>query len=348
MAEIGKYIYGIINSNKKFFFDSGRVTAYGEGYTIPYQDISALVSDSEIADYTHLPQNALALQLVRHQRLIEKIMNTGFTVIPMRLGTFARDETEVKDILNKGYSLIKQILERIGNKIEIDLVATWSDFNLMLKEAGEEREIKEFKERFLSDPKGVSVDDQIKAGEMVKKALDKRRERDAEEIQKSLKAVSEDSKMHEIMDDKMVINTAFLISKDGGKEFDRRVEKLNRQFAEKLNFRSVGPLPPYSFYTLEIKRLWFEEVDWARKRLGLKDVLGKDEIKKAYQRSAFLWHPDKNPDIPDIEKEFDEVTKAYGILADYCRTCEQAGEKETYSFKEEDFKKNGMLIKVKE
>lgn len=347
MAEIGKYIYGIINSNKEFFFDSYGVTTYEEGHTIPYQDISALVSDSEIADYTHLPKNALALQLVRHQRIIEKIMNSGLTVIPMRLGTFTKDETEVRDILNKGYSLIKRIMEKISNKIEIDLVATWSDFNLILKEAGEEEEIKEFKERFLSDPKGVSVEDQIKAGEMVKKALDKRREGYAEDIQKSLKAMSEDSKVHELMDDKMVINTAFLIDKARIKGFDRRVEELDMQFAERLNFRSVGPLPPYSFYTLEIKRLWFEEVDWARKRLGLKDVSGKDEIKKAYQRSAFLWHPDKNPAIPGIEKEFDEVTRAYRILADYCQVCEQTGQ-ETYSFKAEDFKRNGMLIKVKE
>jgi len=40
-------------------------------------------------------------------------MNLEYTIIPMRLGTFAADENDVKDILNKGYNLIEDIFKKI-------------------------------------------------------------------------------------------------------------------------------------------------------------------------------------------------------------------------------------------
>lgn len=92
----------------------------------------------------------------------------------------------------------------------------------------------------------------------------------------------------------------------------------------------------------------FEDIDWARKKLGLRnDFATKNEIKKAYQALAFSSHPDKNPDTPGIEKEFNEVTNAYKVLLDYCKACEQAGQGDSYSFKEEEFKKNAILVKLK-
>jgi len=351
MRKIGKYIYGIIDFNTDFHLCASKSSSESsttvEGcevervYTIPYRDVSAVVSDSEIVDYTSLPKDVVARYLIRHQRIIEKVME-NLTIIPMRIGTFAYDAGEVSYILSKGCRLIKEIFDRISDKIEIDVAATWSDLNLILKEVGEEEEIKVFKESLLVNSGGVTVDDQMKVGVMVKKALDTKRERTALEIQKELKNISQDFRIHELMDDKMVANVAFLINKSDHKDFERIIEELNARFNEKLNFRCVGPLPPYSFYTLEVKKFSFEEIDWARKRLGLvKDFVAKGEIKKAHQALAFALHPDKNPNTPGIEREFDEVTKAYKTLWEYCQG-------EGCSFDEEEFKKNSILVRVKE
>lgn len=345
-----KYIYGIIEASEEKLFDLCGFAAYEEVYphtkdfgvgvyTIPYQDISAVVSGSPFLDYTTLPKNQVAKYLLAHQQVIEGVMDS-YTIIPMRLGTFADNDEEVKEILTKGYSTIKNIFEGIKESREIDVVATWSDFSSVLREVSEEGEIKEFKQTILNKKEGVTVDDQMKIGVMVKNHLNQKREKYALEIQTSLNKVSESIKVHELMDDKMVINTAFLISKDKQKDFDRKVEELNTKFAEKLNFRCVGPLPPYSFYTLEIKKMQFEEIERARKRLGLNDFVSKDKIKKAYQRLAFSFHPDKNPNTPGIEKEFDEVTKAYNLLWEYCQ-------KDSCSFKEDGFKKNAILVRLR-
>lgn len=351
---MGKYIYGIIprlrsgqvNSNKELFFGPRGITACEEVYTIPYRDISAVASESEAVNFTHLPKDAVARYLIRHQQAIEKVMER-FTIIPMRLGTFVCNDDEVRYILAKAYPIVKDIFNKASDKIEVDVAATWSDLNSVFKEIGEEKEIREYKERLSVNPKAITLDDQMKVGVMIKKALDKKREKCALEIQNTLKAVSQDFKAHGLMDDKMIINTAFLIDRAKREYFDKEVEKLNARFKERLNFRCVGPLPPYSFYTLEIKKVNFEEVDWARKRFGLNDIATKEEIKRAHQAKALITHPDRNPDIPGIEKEFNEVMEAYKILDDYCRACEQAGQRKSYSFNEEEFKKNAILVKVR-
>ncbi|MEW5767349.1 MAG: GvpL/GvpF family gas vesicle protein [bacterium] len=349
MNKTEKYIYGIINSNEEKSFTPEGITTGEKVYTIPGQDISAVVSDSQIVDYDYMTKDALARHLIKHQQVIEGIM-PEYTIIPMKLGTFASDKNQVKDILSKGGRVIQDVFAKISHKIEIDLTATWSDFNAVLKEVGEEKEIKEFKERLLTNPKEITVENQMKVGAMVKKALDEKREKYAELIQNALKTLSQDLKTHELMDDKMIINTAFLIDKDKQKDFDLKIEELDIKFAEKLNFRCVGPLPPYSFYTLEVKKMEWEEIEWARERLGLlNDVTTKDEIKRTYQRLAFSFHPDKNPDVPDIGEEFDEITTAYHILVDYGQALEQAGQKERRFFKEEEFEEKAiLLVKVRE
>jgi hypothetical protein len=341
MSEIGRYMYGIIKSDGDEI--SHHTKGLGAGvYTVPYQDIAAVVSDSEIVDYAHLPKDEAARRLVRHQQVIEKVMEHFFPVIPTRLGTYGVDNDEVRHILAKGYPIIKDIFPKITDKVEIDVVATWSDINLILKKLGEEKEIKEFKQKLLANPEAITIDDQIKIGSMVKDNLDQRREKYALQIHDALGTVSQDFKEHEVMDDTMVSNTAFFIDKANSKNFDNRVEELNANFAEKLNFRCIGPLPPYSFYTLEVKKLQFEEIEWARKKLGLNGLTAnRGEIKKAYQRTAFYSHPDKKPDKSGMGKEFNEITRAYKFLLEYCQD-------DHCSFGQEDFTKYSLIVQIRE
>ena len=50
--------------------------------------------------------------------------------------------------------------------------------------------------------------------------------------------------------------------------------------------------------------------------LGVQRDASGAEIKKAYRALAQVHHPDKNPDNPEAEERFKQISAAYDILGD--------------------------------
>ena len=50
--------------------------------------------------------------------------------------------------------------------------------------------------------------------------------------------------------------------------------------------------------------------------IGVSKNATQDEIKKSYRKLALKYHPDRNPDNNDAEKNFKEAAEAYSILSD--------------------------------
>jgi len=309
----GKYIYGIINSGEQILRNNDEFGIY----TIPFQDVSAVVSDSEITDYTHIPANMAAQHLVRHQIVIERVMK-DFNIIPMRLDTVLLSADEVAQALEKGKELIKEIFSKIKNRIEMDVTAAWSDINSVIREVAEEEEIKTFRQALAGKKEGITTDEQIKMGFFIKNYLSIRKNEYAEVILDSLKTIADSQKNYDCPDDAMIVNAAFLLNRDAQQGFEIKLDELNDSFEERVKFRCVGPLPVYSFYSLEVKKMKYEDITWAAQKLELSGFTTKDDIKKAYKNSAFMCHPDRQPDTKKAVLEYNEITKAYRLLSEYC------------------------------
>ena len=310
----GRYIYGVIKEDEKKSFN---VNADEEVYTIIYQDIACVVSNSPVQDYSSMLKETLGGFLVKHQTTIEKIMK-DYNIIPMKFGTFVSDNEEVLEVLKKGYPRFKELFSAMDGKIELDVAATWNDLNSIIKETGEQdKQIKEFKAEIAKKLPSETLQDRIKIGMMLKNTLDKKKEVEQAHIIDFLRKATCDFQKHQVMDDKMILNCAFLLEKNKEPNFDTMLKDLDKEYEQKVDFKCVGPLPPYSFATCQLKRIEHSRINEAKKLLGLEEKASLDEIKERYQQFAQKNHPDKHQEGQSNQpEEFEKTTKAYKLLAD--------------------------------
>jgi DnaJ-class molecular chaperone len=75
----------------------------------------------------------------------------------------------------------------------------------------------------------------------------------------------------------------------------------------------------------------FDEIDEARRLLGLEEETTLKEIRSAYRKMVSRYHPDKHMD--DDSSQYEETMKklnwAYKVLTEYCRDYK-------YTFRVED------------
>ncbi|RTY81527.1 hypothetical protein EKL97_07600 [Flavobacterium sp. LS1P28] len=346
MTTKGIYIYGIVPN----FYSTDIFKSFENSgiYAIPFQNISAIVSDRESAHIDYLDRESLGYLLVHHQKTIEELMEKGFNMlIPMRLGTIVNSKEEVIKILANGHDLVIDTLNKIETLTEIDLVVTWADFSNTLIEIGNHPEIIAIRDDILKKTDTLSQIDQIKIGMLVQEKVKEKNTKVETNILDSLSSISLDIKSHEVMNDEMVANSAFLINRNKKEKFEQIIDQLDEEYKGLLNFKLVGPLPCYSFYTIEVKELDQENVAQAKIELGLTIETSDSEIKRAYQEKAKEFHPDANQNNHNKEN-FNRINKAYHTLLEYSEA-ERQSSKESLTFKgKQKVNENLILIKIKE
>ena len=149
------------------------------------------------------------------------------------------------------------------------------------------------------------------------------------------------------MNDQMLTNSAYLINRNKKENFEQVLDKLDEDYKGMLNFKMVGPLPCYSFYTIEVKELNPEHVSQAKKELGLSETTSESEIKKAYQEKAKEFHPDVNQGNGSID-HFNRIKKAYQTLLEYLEAVSFASKEHVISMSNKKAIENLILVKIKE
>ncbi|MBS3819578.1 GvpL/GvpF family gas vesicle protein [bacterium] len=316
-----KYFFGIIKNHSPRKLGSIKDKKLGRVYSIPYRDIRGVVGHYPDSRFDWGTREEVAKKLVRHQTIIEKVMK-DFAIIPIKFGTLLGDEEEVKKVLQKGYKEFKESLEKFKKKIELDLAVSWEDFNSEVKKVVNENEkIRRFKEEIAEKQKTKDVfQEKVKIGSLIKEVMDQKKQALQEEITGfiSQKIKVEDRKEHELMNDNMILNCAFLLDRDEEEAFEKVLNELNTRYKDSLKFRCVGPLPLYSFSTFQIDRINFEQIDHARKLLKLPEEFTAEDVRKAYRCLVKDKHPDKGTRTHEAQKGFEEIQRAYRLMMDYC------------------------------
>ncbi len=342
----GLYVYGFVPTNSAA--DQFRGLGNIHVFDIPYKNATAIVSKKKVVDLMDLGKDSLAKLLIGHQQTIERLMGLGFnTIIPMRLGTFAYEPIDVLKMLDKGYDLIQETFEKINNLLEVDIVASWSDFAQIIGEVALDQRVAEMKKKLELNKNGISQSDQIAIGFVIKNLLDEKKSAYAKMITDSLMPLCKKVIHHEVFDDQMVINTAFLLDKSQSVSIEQTLDHLDEQFGGKLNFKLIGPLPCYSFYTMEKKVLHPDDIKSAKKELGLENSTSEKDIRQAYLNKAKIFHPDANADITG-SVSFDNINKAYKTMSDYVSAVKPASREAQFSLGGDDVAENSFFMKIKE
>jgi hypothetical protein len=92
----------------------------------------------------------------------------------------------------------------------------------------------------------------INIGRMVEKALQKKKEAEAETIVNVLRKASIDYRLNRTVLEEMFINAAFLIDRGREKEFDNILEDLDGSYYDRTEFRYTGPFPVFNFLNIVI------------------------------------------------------------------------------------------------
>ena len=243
-------------------------------------------------------------------------------VIPLKFGTFADDDRQVLGILESGQAEFSQALDRYAGKLELDLVASWANLETVLEEIAVDPAVASLKAEITAGGKATMAQ-RIRLGQLIKRLLDERRERIAAELITAVRADWPGIVANPTKDDSMILNVAVLVGRDEEQRFDEFIEQLNRDYENRLDFRYVGPLPPYSFATAEVKPVDTDELETARRVLGLGKSACLADIKSAYRRLLQEVHPDRNPD-PDAAERMKNLVAAQELLEEYTLNCNRA------------------------
>src|SRR5881394_1834260 len=115
----GKYVYCIIRNDRSREFGEIGIGGASRVYTVSYNDLAAVVSDTPIVIYDPTRENVLA-----HEFVNETVMKQH-TVIPMSFGTVFRSEDDVTELLRSTYQAFSDVLDKMQDKIEFGLKVLW-------------------------------------------------------------------------------------------------------------------------------------------------------------------------------------------------------------------------------
>jgi len=340
------YVYGIIPAGNQVVFDevAGVDDERDEVYTVAHRDLAAVVSASPSADYRGLKRDQAARYLVAHQRVVEAVMQV-FTILPAKFGTVLPDEDSVHRLLVQGETLFRTTLEKFADLVQMEVVVLW-DLQQVFQEIGQEAHIAQLKAQVEGRPPEETLIERVAVGQLVQASLEQRRTSLRDYLLYWLRKIALDSVINPSMDDSMVTNVALLVDGAEQKALDRRLELLDEEFEGQLTFRRVGPLPPYSFATVEVEVPSFEAIDEARRHLGLGETAAPGEIRRAYHQLAGQAHPDHNPDDPAAEARMTKLAHAYDLLTAYAENVQGSKGEHPCTFSREAVEKT-LLIAIR-
>lgn len=188
--------------------------------------------------------------LETHARVLEAV-HAEATVLPMRFGVVMADRAHVvSDLLEPHRESLRDQLASFEGTVELKLRATYEEQPVLEEIVREDQDIARLRDSLKGRSPDATYYGQIRLGELVAQALQRKRDGDAAEVLDRLEPLALASEVAEPPDERVVLVASFLVARARMGEFDAAVDRVGQAQRGRMRFVYTGPLPPHSFVTL--------------------------------------------------------------------------------------------------
>lgn len=253
MAE-GRYVYCVAEGSRAMHF--GKIGLEGTAvYTIPYQDISAVVHDSPPKPYESEDKELVKKWVVTHEEVIEAVQERSGTALPFGFDTIIKADNgedvgeKVRGWLKGDYRELKKKLYRVKGKAEYAVQISWDAKIIARKLVEKDGELKKIDEEIKSKPKGAAYMYKQKLEKLLRRKLGKEASGCFEEFFEGIKDRVDEIKVEKLKREQgprqMLMNLSCLGDKNDIKALGDELEGIKNRKGFFVRF--TGPWPPYSF-----------------------------------------------------------------------------------------------------
>lgn len=243
--DTAKYVYGVVTAAASP--PQGPGIGDAPVGVIPHGSVAALASDVA-GDSLEAGRE----ELLRHSRVLEETMAHA-VVLPMRFGVVMPDEETVHErLLDPHSEELAAQLEAMDGKVEITIKGIYDEATILREAVAEDRGIAKLKEAIQGKPEEATYYQRIELGELIAAALEEKRAAAAPLVVDRLAPFAVDVRVGEPVHERMAVNASFLVERGRLEEFDRAVDQIGVEQADRIQLKYTGPLPPHSFVELGV------------------------------------------------------------------------------------------------
>jgi len=236
----GRYVYCILEGSAKEEF--GNIGLFDSNvYTISHNYISAVVSKIPLKEMQPNVDH-----IVAHQRVVEASRKIG-TSLPIRFGIIVKTDDGVKKLLVKSHKDFTAKISKLRHKDEFGIKII-IDNDKGRSKLSNNSEIRKLKSGISNTSQGTAYFLKMKMDEAIKIEKLKQIDKMSGQIHRHLTELSDDSCLLKTDLSQVILNAAYLVSKEDREEFNAAISKLKSKYKDEgLVIHESGPWAPYSF-----------------------------------------------------------------------------------------------------
>lgn len=250
----GRYLYCVADSGEKVSLGPIGIDG-GEVYTVPYQDICAVVHDCPAEPYQSSDAEVVKEWVIAHQRVVDKAWEKWGTVLPLGFDTIIRGQggsdprESVEAWLAADYQSLKRKMEAVRGRAEYGVQVFWETRAIAQSITETSAAIGRLEDEIRSKPRGLAYIYRLKLENALKREMEAKADQCFRDFYSRIKKHVCDLRVEKTKrtgrDRRMIMNLSCLVDRDKSTGLGEELEGIDKM--EGFSVRFTGPWPPYSF-----------------------------------------------------------------------------------------------------